>query len=1006
MALFGTSAGFGSLFGPLNTQQNRFQPQIIGLGNNLLAGAFSSQSAIAGLRTLSAEDRASFNFRGASDAVIPPWKLPEETKTLNQQVREVRELTKFIDLTTSDLRGLSQDVDTQATFAIFKALSNLRVLAEYASQDATSNSSLGRLNDQFQSGLTEVREFLSTANLQKLDLFLGDKEYKAEASTRTGKNSTESNHSVVTNDPTAAIAGLTGTEVFTVSITKSGVTDDIAVDLAGVTGTLSLNNIKDHINATIEALTIDNGSGTQVPKHLTRFDVQRDTASGQYGFQIEGTLTEEVKLSAAVAEPTLYVASAVSQLDDSFATTSRITELNGLSATITVDDTTSFAGIDYAATEIKEKVDNTTADTIDPELAALRDKIRLDALKDVTGNVDATLTVEADNALSLTNVNSDFQVNADTTASRVATDSEGGIYVVGTSKGSFEHQINTATAEDVFLSKFDNEGNLLFTRLLGAAGSADAYGITVDSADNVIIVGKTDSELSTSDVIDTTDAFVTKISKRGDEIFRYQLDKFGESAAYTVAVDSNDDIFVGGYTKSAISSTSGFGGGKDALILKLDGTTGTLTDSNVFGTSANEVIKGIAVDANDNLVVAAESSGNAIVYRIDGTDLTNQTASVDFGNLGSSGSLEGIAIDNTNGAVYISGVTINAALDASGSAAVNGSALGAQEGFVSGLTLSGTTALTADFTTYLSTSGTDRIQDVVVNNGTVYVAGSTSGTLSGELKRGSVDAFAARINGTSGALEDVQQFGEGLAKQATGGLAFTTQGNSVLETLGLPTGTVGIDETLDVQTQTSAKVGDFFYLTVDGGSKRKITLEDSDTFEDIKRKIRIAGFGKLSADVATTSEGSKLTISTLDNGSTIDLLPGKGDRDLLQRIGLTAGKLVPKNEALSLLNNDKNFDPSAPENLGGAFGLGLAGALNIEDKQTAKYVLGLLDGGISRIQRAFRSLTFDPLKESLKNGNKTSGPVPPHLQKQLANFSSGLARLQSGSSSSSTSLFV
>ena len=1006
MAFFGSSVGFGSLFGPLNTSQDRFQPQIIGLGSSLLNTAFSSQSAIAGLRTLSAEDRAAFNFRGASDAIIPPWNLPEETKTLNQQVREVRELTNFIDLTTSDLRGLSQDVDTQATFAIFKALSNLRVLAEYASQDATSNSSLGRLNDQFQGGLSEVREFLSTASLEKLDLFLGDKEYKTEASTRTGKNSTESNHSLVTNDPTAAIAGLTGTEVFTVSITKSGVTDNIDVDLAGVTGTLSLNNIRDHINTTIEALTILDGTGNPVPKHLTRFDVQRDATTGQYGFQIEGTLTEEVKLSAAVAEPTLYVASAVSQLDDSFATTSRITELNGLSATITVDDTTSFAGIDYAATEIKEKVSKTTADTIDPELAALRDKIRLDALKDVTGNTDATLTVEADNALSLTNVNSDFQVNADTSANRVATDSEGGIYVVGTSTGSFEHQINTATTEDVFLSKFDNEGNLLFTRLLGAAGSADAYGITVDSADNVIIVGKTDSELSTSDVIDTTDAFVTKISKRGDEIFRYQLDKFGESAAYSVAVDSNDDIFVGGYTKSAISSTSGFGGGKDALILKLDGTTGALTDSNVFGTSANEVIKGIAVDANDNLVVAAESGGSAIVYRIDGTDLTNQTGSVDFGNLGTSGSLEGIAIDNTNGAVYISGVTTNAGLDAAGSATVNGSALGAQEGFVSGLTLSGATALTADFTTYLSTSGTDRIQDVVVNNGTVYVAGSTSGTLSGELKRGSVDAFAARINGTSGALEDVQQFGESLAKQATGGLAFTTQGNSVLETLGLPTGTVGIDETLDVQTQTSAKVGDFFYLTVDGGSKRKITLQEGDGFEDLKRKIRIAGFGKLSADVATTAEGSKLTITTNDNGSTIDLLPGTGDRDLLQRIGLTAGKLVPKNEALSLLNNDKNFDPSAPENLGGAFGLGLAGALNIEDKQTAKYVLGLLDGGISRIQRAFRSLTFDPLKESLKQDNKANGPVPPHLQKQLANFSSGLARLQSGSSSSSTSLFV
>lgn len=993
-------------------QAPRFQTQIIGLSGSLISASIDSKLTQAGLLTLSAADRASINARpGDDDAVIPPWKLPEETKTLNQQVREVRELTKFIDLTEDDLKAVSDDVDTQATFAIFKALSNLRVLAEYASEDSTSSASLERLDEQFQSGLAEVRDFISTANLEKLDLFLGDKQYKTEATTRTGKNETEFNSSLITTDPDAAIAGLTGSEVFTIAITKSGTTDNISVDLSGITGTLSLNNIKDHINTQIEALLNDEATA---PKHLTRFDVQRDGTSGRYGLQIEGTLTEEVTLSAATAEPTLYVASAVSQLDEDFAITSRITELNGLSGTIAVDDTTSFTGIDYEASEIKEKVDDSdTDDDLSENVAALRDKFRSDAIKSVTGNDDATITTEDDNELSITNVNSDFQVNADTSANRVAVDSEGGIYVVGTSAGSFGHALNAASGEDVFLNKFDSEGNVVFSRLLGVAGDADVFGITVDSNDNVIIAGKTDSELSTSDVIDNdttvnaSDAFVVKISKRGDEVFRYQLDTYGETAAYSVAVDSNDDIFVGGYTKSGISATSGFSGGKDALILKLSGTDGSLSDSNVFGTSDNEEIKGIAVDSNNNLVVATESNGNAIVYRIDGSNLTNQTSNVDFGSLGSSGSVEGVAIDNTNGKVYISGVTTNGSLDASGSATVNGSALGNQEGFVSGLTLSGSTALSADFTTYLSTTGTDRIQDVVVNGGTVYVAGSTSGTLSGETARGSIDAFAARVNGSTGALEDVEQFGESLAKKATGGLAFTTKGNSVLETLGLPTGTIAIDETLDVQTQTSAKVGDFFYLTVDGGTKKKITLEDGDTFDDLKRKIRIAGFGKLEADITTTSEGDKLTINALDKGSTIDLLPGTGGRDLLHRIGLEPGKLLPKDEVFGLNEDEEDeSDPSDPENLGGAFALGIDGALHIRDKTTAKYVLGLLDNGVSSIQRAFRSLTFDPLKELLKNGSSTEGPVPQHLQNQLANFQTGLARLQSGSSSPAVSLFV
>ncbi|SDD35856.1 SBBP repeat-containing protein [Kordiimonas lacus] len=1002
MAFFGGTS-FSGLFGP--TQQQTFRPQIVGIDTSLIAMSVDAKMAQRSLSTLTAEQRAAFSLSGRGDAVIPPWQVPEESKTLSQQIREVRELTKFIDLKADDLDAVG-DADKKATFALYKALNNLRVLAEYASQDSTSTSSLSRLNDQFQAGLDEVRDFLSTADLEKLDLFLGDKEYKTEATTRLGKNSSESNGSLITTDPNAAIDGLVGDEVFTISVTKSGETDDIQVDLSGVSGTLSLNNIKDYINTQIEALTILDSNGDPTPKHLTRFDVRRDGDSGKYSLQIDGTITEEVTLSAAVTTPTLYVASAVSQLDDDFAVTSRITEINGLDGTLAIDDVTSFSGIDYEASAVKEQVAEQEDDDLDPKIASLRDKLLAESKEDVTGtSSDDEEEDSADNELSITNVNSDYQVNADTTASRVAVDSEGGIYVVGTSDGSFGHQLNTASGEDVFLTKFDTEGNVVFSRLLGVAGDADAYGITVDSEDNVIVVGKTDSELSTSDVIDSTDAFVTKISKRGDEVFRYQLDTFGESAAYSVAVDSNNDIYVGGYTKSAISSTSGFTGGQDAMILKLSGSDGSLQDSSVFGTSGNDVIKGIAIDGNDDIVVAVEEGGDAVVYRLDATDLSDTTNFLNMGSLGTGGSIQGIAIDNTNSDVYIAGVTTNSALDASGTATVVGTAEGGFEGFVSALSLNGKSNLKAESTTYLSTSGTDRINDVVVVDQVVYVAGSTAGTLSGETARGSVDAFVARVDGKTGALEDMEQYGEGLSKSAVGGLAFTTQGNSVLETLGLPTGTVNIDETLDIQTQTSAKEGDFFYISVDGGTKKKITLSDGDTFDDLKRKLRIAGFGKIDVDVASTAEGDKLTISTLDDGVSIDLLPGTGDRDLLERIGLEPGKLLPKNEVFGL-GDDEEEDGTDPDNLGGAFGLGLKGELHIKDKATAKYVLSLFDGAISSVQRAFRSLEYNPLKALIKEGRSTQGTVPAHLQAQLANFQTGLARLQSGASSPSLSLFV
>ncbi|MEX0298842.1 MAG: hypothetical protein AB3N28_07215 [Kordiimonas sp.] len=1032
MAFLGSPVSFSSLFGVTNQQS--FRPQIIGLGGSLISASIGAKLAQSSLNSLSAEDRASFGRRDDGEAVIPPWQVPEETQSLDKKVRAVRELSKFIDLKDDLLDSVKGDADRTATFALFRALTNLQTLAEYAADDKTSTASLERLDKQFQKGLAEIRDYLSTTELDKLDLFLGDKEYKAETAVRTGKNDTSFRGSVVASSSTQVLEGLTGTEVFTVSITKNGETDDISVDLSEISGDLTLQSVTDLVNSKIEAVTALDDEGEEYIKHQTRFVVASetiDTGSGtsatRYGLKVEGTLTEEVKFSAASSEPTLYVTSAVTQLDDSFATTSRVSEFNGLSGTLAADDTTSFAGIDLQASDIKERTKDTDDSDLSDALKAQRDKFRADALEaakkaaEAKGETftDPSATDDADDS-SLTNINSDSKVNADTAASRVVVDSEGGIYVVGTSAGSLGHQINTASDQDVFLTKFDTEGNVVFSRLLGVDSSASVQGLTIDSDDNVILVGQTKSALTnvvlstdpdtkvtsvTGDQLDSSngDLFVTKISKRGDEVFRYQLDALTESGANSVAVDSSGDIYVGGYTAKSIPVSEASSVATDATILKLSGSNGAVLASQTYDNATDEAIKGIVVDANDNLVVAVEEDGNAVVRRISGSDLSNETSNVSLGSLGTSGAVQGITIDNANGKVYVAGFTTNTSLDASGAATVNGSTLGGHEGFLSGFSLPDSTGLSADFTTYLSTSGSDKIADITVQNGTIYVAGSTTGELSGETKRGSTDGFVAKVS-SDGTLQDIEQFGESLSHSRVSGVAFTDKGNSVLETLGLPQGTVEIDQTLDVANQTTARTGDYFYISIDGGRNKKITLDEGDTFQDIARKLRITGIGKLDIKLSTTSEGDKISVGTKDGGVSVDLIPGSGSQDLLTRIGLKAGRLLPRDEVLGLNKDDKTTSNS-DEGLGGVFGLKLEGALHIKDKTTAKYVLGLIDSAMSTVQRAHRSLEFNPFRDLLNN-NSNQGTVPPHLQAQLANFQTGLARLQAGSPSSGVSLFV
>ena len=1000
MAFIGASGG---LFGG---GQPTFQPQIVGISANVLALNYSAQQTRAGLLSLSLSERDQINAEarlGAEPAVLTPWEQATEARTLNSRIRDVRDLTTFIDTDDAFLEAAAGDVDKEATFVLYRALDNLRTLAEYAADATTSEASLARIDEQFQKGFAEVKDYLATAELDKLGLFLGEKEYNTETTVRLGDDETDFSGAVVTDDADAAIDGITGTEVFTVSITKGGETTDIDVDLSGVSGTLSLNNIVDHINNQIQAellydsegaLVLDD-EGNPVSKFSTTFEVSYTSGSG-YTIDFTSNILEEVSFSAQSAEPTLYVASTFAPIDGTFQDQGRVTEINDLEGTLTVDDTIIFSSTDLAATDIKARTKDVEEDDLDPGIATLRDQFLADAVADTSSDTSTSDDEDDDdNSQSITNIDSDVRVGAPTQANRIATDSEGAIYVVGTSQGSFDHQVNVASDKDVYVTKFDSEGNVVFSRLLGAADSADVFGVTVDSEDNLIITGQTNSALSSSDIIDGSDAFITKLTKRGDEVFTYQLDGFGESAGVSVAVDSNNDIYIGGYAKSAISATSGFGGGRDSLVLKLDGTDGSLSSSAVIGASTDEEIRGIGIASDGNIIIAAEEDGDAVVRKLDATDLSNELGSINLGSLGS-GSIEGVTIDGSD--IYVAGITTVNGLAGDGGA----STAGGQDGFISKVSESGS-VLSSGFTTYIGTSTTDTIADVSVNNGKVYVAGSTAGTLTGETSDGVNDGYVARIDASSGALEDQEQFGVSGSNLAVGGVAFTDKGNSVLNTLGLATGPATSFETRDITTQTSVRDGDHFYISIDGGRKIKIEIEDGDDFDDIARTINIAAVGSVEVSSSRTSEGDKLKISTTDDGPSISLIAGAEGQDALEKLGLKVGTLLSKNEVFDLDDEDDEY---TEDDLGGVFGLGLEGALNVADKTTAKYVLGLLDGAISTVQRAFRSLEFDPIKAAIRNGQFQSAPPPPRIAAQIANYQDALFRLQSSNLAGPSSLFT
>ena len=174
----------------------------------------------------------------------------------------------------------------------------------------------------------------------------------------------------------------------------------------------------------------------------------------------------------------------------------------------------------------------------------------------------------------------------------VALDSNGHIYVTGaTSYG--------AGNLDVFLSKFDSAGSLLWQKTWGGSGQDRGLGVAVDASGNIYVTGETASFGAGS-----FDVVLLKFNSAGGLLWQKTWGGSSDDFGSAVVVDASGNLYITGYTRN-------FGAGIfDVLLLKFD-PTGALLWQRTWGGSQNEYGYGVAVDASGNAYVtgATDSFG-------------------------------------------------------------------------------------------------------------------------------------------------------------------------------------------------------------------------------------------------------------------------------------------------------------------------------------------------------------------------------------------------------------
>jgi uncharacterized protein (TIGR03437 family) len=291
------------------------------------------------------------------------------------------------------------------------------------------------------------------------------------------------------------------------------------------------------------------------------------------------------------------------------------------------------------------------------------------------------------------------------TISAIATDAVGNTYIVGSRQigvptlvggivgAAAPKQIaaNGATS-DVFVSKLDPNGNLVFTDTFAGKGTDHGTAVAVDPSGNIYIAGTTtSSDFPLSNAVQTQSnalgtGFVLKLSKDGADILysTYFGGTLGVSAVTALATDSQGNLYLTGTTTStdfphtpglpfgpnplATSNTAVFvaciSASGDKILYSGALISGPIP---VFSGTISPSSAGVAVDATGNAYFAGNVGGGAALPTTPGVlmptgSFTGFAAKVNSGGTGLAyltylpNDVSGVALD-TAGDLYLAGST-------------------------------------------------------------------------------------------------------------------------------------------------------------------------------------------------------------------------------------------------------------------------------------------------------------------------------------------------------------
>lgn len=186
----------------------------------------------------------------------------------------------------------------------------------------------------------------------------------------------------------------------------------------------------------------------------------------------------------------------------------------------------------------------------------------------------------------------------------VAVDASRNVFVTGRTLGRMAPGLPSAKT-DVFLARFDRDGELTWTRQLGSLADDFANCIATDSHGNVFVAGSTKGHLAGGAALDE-DAFVACWDAAGERRWVRQWRRLGVQAFHGIAVGAAGDVYVGGVTRPGVPAPSP---GDQIFLARLDRDGNDIGDPVMLGTTADDAVLALAADPHGYVYAVGRTAG-------------------------------------------------------------------------------------------------------------------------------------------------------------------------------------------------------------------------------------------------------------------------------------------------------------------------------------------------------------------------------------------------------------